>query len=262
MNTVFFRKLEIGRGKPKVAVPIAAETKEDILTQAKGLFGLPFDLVEWRVDHYQYGLEIAPVLETLEELRTVLGEIPLLVTFRTKREGGMKEISPEEYAALNLSVARSGNADGVDVEIQMGEETVNQIVTGAHGAGVCVVGSSHEFGYTPSREEMITRLCKAQDMGCDIAKLAVMPQSKRDVQELLSVTEEVACKYARQPIVTVSMGKLGSISRLCGEMIGSSITFGAAGQTSAPGQIPLEELHEALEIVHRAVERKKQEGLK
>ena len=241
---------------PKIIIPIVEESKEAILSQAQFLLGRPFDLVEWRVDFYRDALDIERVLDTLNGLREILGEIPILVTFRTKAEGGMKDISQEEYTALNLAIAKLGNADAVDVEILMGDEIVNRMIREIHEAGVTVVGSSHEFGYTPGRKEMIERLCKAQNMGCDILKLAVMPQDKKDVLELLSATEEMYVHHARQPVVTMSMGKLGSVSRLCGEMVGSAMTFGTVGQTSAPGQIPLEELKEALEILHRAMERK------
>ena len=143
------------------------------------------------------------------------------------------------------------------MEILMGDEVTMPLIRGIHEAGVVVVGSSHEFGYTPSREEMIKRLCKAQTLGCDILKLAVMPKTKQDVMELLGATEEMYWNYARQPLVTMSMGELGKVSRISGETVGSSMTFGSAGQTSAPGQIPIGELREALKVIHRAVEEKR-----
>lgn len=259
MNTVFLRNVEVGAGIPKIVVPIVGRTKEEILSQAVQLAGQPIDVVEWRVDFYRDAPDCQQLLETLGDLREKLGGIPVLVTFRTKQEGGAQEISPEQYTALNLVAAKSGKADAVDVEILMGDEVVMPLIQGIHEAGAVVVGSSHEFGYTPSREEMIKRLCKAQTMGCDILKLAVMPKTKQDVMELLSATEEMYYNHARQPLVTMSMGELGKVSRISGETVGSSMTFGSAGQTSAPGQIPLEELREALKVIHRAVEEKRSE---
>ena len=90
-------------------------------------------------------------------------------------------------------------------------------------------------------------------MGADIPKIAVMPQTKKDVLTLLSATEEMASDYADRPIITMSMAGTGVISRLCGEVFGSSMTFGAAGKASAPGQIGAEKLHQALQIVHDAL---------
>lgn len=89
-----------------------------------------------------------------------------------------------------------------------------------------------------------------QDMGADIPKIAVMPRSAGDVLTLLSATEEMARCYADRPIITMSMSSQGVVSRLCGEVFGSSMTFGAVGQVSAPGQIPVDQLRQVLEILH------------
>ena len=43
--------------------------------------------------------------------------------------------------------------------------------------------------------------------------------------------------YADRPIITMSMAATGVISRVCGEVFGSALTFGAVGKASAPGQI-------------------------
>ena len=69
-----------------------------------------------------------------------------------------------------------------------------------------------------------------------------MPQNKKDVLTLLAATEEIATEYADRPIITMSMAGTGVISRLCGEVFGSALTFGAAGKASAPGQMGVEDL--------------------
>lgn len=252
MNTVWLRTVEVGAGKPKVIVPIVAVTQKEILEKARQLKNVALDVVEWRVDFYEDVECIPAVLDTLKGLRDILGETPILFTFRTKQEGGEREIAMEAYTALNAAAAQSGLADAVDVEVFSGDEVVKENVANIHAAGAVVVGSSHEFGFTPSKEELIARLCKQQEMGCDILKAAVMPRSAADVLTLLSATEEMHRLHARQPLVTMSMGGQGVLSRLCGEVFGSAMTFGAVGQVSAPGQIPVERLNEVLEILHQA----------
>ena len=69
-----------------------------------------------------------------------------------------------------------------------------------------------------------------QELGADIPKIAVMPQSRKDVLTLLSATEEMASEYADRPIITMSMSATGLISRLCGGVLGSALTFGAVGK--------------------------------
>ena len=89
-----------------------------------------------------------------------------------------------------------------------------------------------------------------QGLGVDIPKIAVMPKDKQDVLTLLSATEEMSRLYADRPIITMSMAGDGVISRICGEAFGSALTFGAAGQLSAPGQLGVKELRQVLEILH------------
>ena len=113
--------------------------------------------------------------------------------------------------------------------------------------------SSHDFNRTPPGEEIIARMRKMQDLGADIPKIAVMPRSRRDVLTLLAATEEMVSGYADRPVITMSMSGLGSISRLCGEVFGSAMTFGAAGQASAPGQMAVEDLAEGLRLIHKGM---------
>lgn len=254
-KTVWLRRVEIGAGMPKVAVPMVERTRPELLTEAARLRTLPLDLVEWRADFYEDAADLPQTLDTLRALRGALGDIPLLFTFRTRREGGARDISPEEYRALNIAAARSGDADAVDVEIFFGDEAVPQIIAGVHAAGKAVVGSSHDHAGTPPREELIARLRRAQELGADLPKLAVMPRSRADVLTLLSATEEMARRWADRPIITMSMSGGGAVSRLCGEAFGSAVTFGTAGRASAPGQVPVEELGQALSILHRALTR-------
>ena len=253
MNTIKVRDIEIGAGAPKIIVPIVGVTKEDILNEAKTFNSIPVDVVEWRVDWFEHVFEFDKVEDVLKELRTVLGNIPLLLTFRTKKEGGEKAIDTKDYKELNLRAAKTGYVDFIDVEIFTGDDVVREIIDGAHAAGVRVIASNHDFFKTPAKSDIIYRLRKMQDMGADILKIAVMPQSKRDVLTLLCATEEMVTDYADRPIITMSMAGTGVISRLCGEVFGSSMTFGAAKKASAPGQMGVNDLNTVLDLLHCAM---------
>lgn len=253
MNTLKVRDLEIGAGAPKIIVPIVGVTKEEIIEEAKTFDSIPVDVVEWRVDWFEHVFEFEKVKEVLKELREVLGNTPLLVTFRTSKEGGEKAIEAEAYAELNISAAKTGYVDFVDVEIFTGDDIVKKIIDGVHAEGVKVIASNHDFHKTPAKSDIIYRLRKMQDMGADIPKIAVMPQNKRDVLTLLSATEEMVTDYADRPIITMSMAGTGVISRLCGEVFGSSMTFGAAKKASAPGQMGVKDLETVLHLLHSAM---------
>ncbi len=251
MRTVTVRKLEIGTGRPKICVPITGREEEEILSAAREIKASPADMVEWRADWFDGISDPERTRSVLERLRNALGELPLLFTFRSSGEGGEKEIDVPAYVRLNGSAARSGMADLVDVEAFTGGGAAEEIIGEAHSAGVKVIASNHEFHQTPSQEEIISRLVKMQDMGADIAKIAVMPQSGKDVLTLLSATEEMTSEYAQIPVITMSMGALGAISRVCGETFGSAVTFGAVGRGSAPGQLGAGELETVLSILQK-----------
>lgn len=251
MKPVVVRNVAIGEGIPKICVPIIGRTKKEVVTEAKHLLSLPVDIVEWRADCFAQVTDVEKVQEVLVELRRVLEERPLLFTFRTSGEGGKKFLEIEDYVALNLAVAESGNADLVDVEAFVGMGTIKKVIQEVQSFGVKTVVSNHEFGKTPSQEEIIRRLCYMQSLGADIVKIAVMPQSKKDVLILLAATEEMGREYATCPVITMSMAGEGVISRLCGEVFGSALTFGAVGKGSAPGQMEVSDLHTILRLLHK-----------
>lgn len=247
------RNLTIGEGSPKIIVPIVGVTKEEIITEAKTFDSIPLDMVEWRVDWFEDVFDFAKVKEVLTELREVLGEIPILYTFRTAKEGGEKAVEEEEYASIILDAAASGMVDLVDVEIFTGDEIVRRIIDGVHAHGVKVVASNHDFHKTPEKDDIVARLCKMQEMGADIPKIAVMPTCKRDVLTLLAATEEMYTDHADRPIITMSMSGTGVLSRVCGEAFGSSMTFGAAKKASAPGQMGVNDLNTVLDLLHKSM---------
>ena len=251
MRTVTVRNVEIGTGRPKICVPITGKEEGEILSAAKTVKASPADLIEWRADWFEGIFDPERTQKILQCLRDTLGNLPLLFTFRTAEEGGEKEIDVSSYAGLNIRIAQSGMADLIDVEAFTGGDAAGEVIKAAHSAGIKVIASNHDFHKTPPREEIVSRLVKMQEMGADIAKIAVMPQSRRDVITLLSATEEMTSEHARIPVITMSMGKTGVISRICGETFGSAVTFGSAGRSSAPGQLDAEELEKVLSILHK-----------
>lgn len=253
MKTITIKGIEIGQGVPKVIAPIVEKTTDEILIKAQRLNELEIDVVEWRADYYDDAMYIEKVLSTIEHLRDTLSNKLIIFTFRTKKEGGEKKISMKEYTAINKAIAESGNTDLIDIEIFSGDNVVLENITNIHNAGVKVICSNHDFLKTPDEDNLIFRLRKMQNMGADLSKIAVMPQTPKDVLTLLSATDKMQTKYAVRPIITMAMGPLGLISRISGEIFGSAMTYGAVGQGSAPGQIQIEELTPILNTIHKSV---------
>lgn len=253
MNTVKVRNLELGAGIPAICIPNVGKTKDEIISLTRQYTGMHMDLMEWRVDWYEDVEDTDKVIDVLKSVREALGDLPLLFTFRTKKEGGVHEMDTEAYVSLNKAVAATGLADLIDVEIFTGDSIVKDMIDSIHENGTKVVASNHDFDKTPAKSDIVYRLRKMQDMNADIPKIAVMPQSKKDVLTLLCATEEMASDYADRPIITMSMAGMGSISRLSCEVFGSCLTFGSGSQASAPGQIGAKELYSVLHSVHNAL---------
>lgn len=243
------RGTRIGSGIPKIIVPIVGETREEILAEAAKITAANADVIEWRADFYDDVRNAAGLAEMLAELRAAIGETPVIFTIRTSNEGGKLTVSDEEYAGLLKAAAASGNADLIDVELFRFGGNTAPLVRAIQEAGALTILSNHEFHTTPEKGELLRRLRLMEEAGADILKIAVMPQTRADVLTLLAATSEMAEQTVR-PMITMSMGGLGSVSRLTGEIFGSAMTFGTVGRSSAPGQIPMEELRAGLSTIH------------
>lgn len=251
MKQFTIKNVTLGNGIPKICVPICASTKEDLLSHINEYNREDIDLVEWRIDFFEMVSDLDAVEELTKELRSNLPEKPILFTFRTKQEGGEQTLALEDYFSLNLHLAQSGYVDLIDLELFVtdNQNNLSDMIKKIQQSGVKVVLSNHDFLKTPLEEEILSRLVNMQKLGADIAKIAVMPNSSTDVLTLLSATNKMKECFADIPIVTMSMGKTGAISRIAGELFGSAITFGSLINSSAPGQIPVTELKQILNLL-------------
>jgi len=253
IKTITVKNIIIGEGTPKICVPLVGASFAQLIEEANYLKTLDLDLVEWRVDFFEHVEKIEKVKEVLREIRAILPQTPLVFTFRSAKEGGEKEVSTSFYFELNKAIAETGLVDIVDVELFNDENDVKALIEAVHSQNVYVIISNHDFHATPVKEEIISRLRKAQELGGDLPKIAVMPASTADVLTLLDATTTMNEQYADRPIITMSMAGKGVISRLAGELFGSAITFGAAKKASAPGQVSVKELRSVLNLLHTSL---------
>lgn len=248
MKTIQCKNLIFNSGLPKICIPLTGKNITSILGEINDLNQVDHDLAELRIDFYEDVDDFSKVVDLLKKIREIYFK-PLLFTFRTKKEGGVHDMSEENYFELIHMATDSGLIDMVDIELFSHEESLRKAVAFAHEKHIKVVMSNHDFHKTPDKDEIIKRLVKMQENGADISKIAVMPTCDDDVLELLSATMEVKNKYGF-PCITMSMGRLGAITRLSGELFGSCMTFAVVKNTSAPGQISAAKVKEVLDLLH------------
>ena len=247
MSCVTVRGCRIGEGRPKVILPIVERTEAGVLEKAAAFSTLKADCVEWRVDLFEMPADLRAVVHCLAKLRVALKDKLLLVTLRTREEGGNAQVSHKDYLHFIRTLLDTDCADLIDIEFFTAGADLPALIQDAHTAGVKVVCSSHDFHKTPPKAELVFRMTAMQLAGADLPKLAVMPQNRADVLELLAATAEMADQHPETPVITMSMGALGAVSRLCGEAFGSAMTFANPGTASAPGQVGLDVVNAALD---------------
>lgn len=238
----------LGQGLPKICIPLVARNEEGINRELDLMAGLDFDIVEFRIDYFE-GLEDYTRLKDLVGLIKNRLNKPLILTLRTKNEGGNVDPSEATYFGLLEKIIEDRLAEAIDIEYMRKQERVVRLVDLAKDKGLTSILSNHDFNSTPAREEIVTRLEAMIGMGADVAKIALMPTCLDDVLNLLGATSQVKSKHPDQALITVSMGQMGTISRLAGGVFGSDMTFASVLEESAPGQIPAKNIRRVLGIL-------------
>ena len=191
------------------------------------------DILELRIDL----LSQTPrgVLEELKKLG-----LPIIITNRMVDQGGSWQGSEEERIRELLLLLPL--ADAVDIELCAPNR--DSVVNKARNARKTVIISTHDFQKTPDNKVMDGIIRESLEAGADIAKLAVMPESLRDVLRLLEVT-----LLAKGPVCTIAMGATGKYSRVIAPVYGSVMTYGYIDSPTAPGQLRIDELRTVLKML-------------
>ena len=243
------KNVNIGDLPVKTIVPITAKTAEQAIAQAKVIASNPdVDLAEFRIDLLEFSADTKKVIALGQQLNQILKDKPLIATIRTHNEGGKMTVSDQDYEKIYREYLKKPFMQLLDIEMFRDAGSVAKLTKLAHDKKVLVIMSNHDFAKTPEQQDIENRLLKQDQMGADILKIAVMPKSKQDVFTLMNATLAVSQK-TQKPLLTMSMGQLGTISRVATANMGGSLSFGMIGEASAPGQIDVTQLKQLLKTV-------------
>ncbi len=243
------KNIKIGEGTCKICIPLIIENKDDLPKILNKLEFVEYDLIEIRIDCFSNVKNIEDVIDLLKEVRKNLKNIPIIFTFRTINEGGKTEISLEYYEKLNIEAIKSGYIDLIDVELFVESNIINKIILQAKKYNVKTIISNHNFKLTPEKDEIINILNKMQFFDIDIMKIAFMANCKKDAFNLMSIVNNMVEDGLKYPIIAISMGEFGRITRIISNIFGSCITFAMLEKSSAPGQIEANKLCHIIKFI-------------
>ena len=226
-----------------ICVPIVGPTIKDIFSQVQEAAQAKVDLIELRPDMWMKGSSISEeeyiptIVNLVEEVHSKYEKMPMLFAWRSLAEGGETSLSNENYGNLLQAIVDQNVVDAVDVELFAYTDTIGQIIKEAHHQGLQTVISYHNFLSTPKVKRLHIYAERMISAGAAVIKFALMPTTNEDVLSVLQFTKELTERYPQLPRITMSMGKLGQMTRTCGHVFGNCLTFGTLGQASAPGQV-------------------------
>jgi 3-dehydroquinate dehydratase-1 len=235
---------ELFAKSPTICTPLTGKNTEEIIAELKSIVPKKPDLIEWRADFFDQVDHFDQVILTAQEISKNCSGIPILFTIRSTEEGIVELLS---------GICQTDFVSMIDFEASNKPEHIKQLREVSSNHQKKLILSYHNFEYTPDKSELLDRLRVAKSYGADVAKAAVMPKDEKDVLALLEVTKD-AQDELNIPIITMSMGGLGAISRMLGWIYGSAVTFAVGEKSSAPGQIPIENLRKIIELVKESVE--------
>ena len=253
-KAIELRGKPVAGGKfPLICTPLVGRTREQILAEVQVVLAKKPDILEWRVDFFDGIANTSDVISVATAIKAAAAGIPLLFTRRSIREGGEKiSLSEEKVIALYQAMCESRQIDLIDFEMGNDAAHIALVREAAKANDIKLVLSFHNFSFTPGLETLGQRFLQAEQLGADVAKVAVMPRSLEDVLTLLSATLSASQKL-RIPLISMSMGPYGSLTRLFGWTFGSALTFAVGASSSAPGQVPIEDLNTVLAILQKSL---------
>jgi 3-dehydroquinate dehydratase type I len=216
-------------------IPIIARDTEEALRKMAMVAPLA-DIVEVRLDLMD-SFELGPIIRSSVK--------PVLITYRSEREGGMGKEDPYTVAGYLVSAIQEG-ANLIDLELGM-PLTVRERILDARG-GTKVIISTHINDGTPSRDVIKRIFNESVSEGGNIVKIVTRASRWDDNFRLLELIPEA--REMGVDIIAFCTGPLGRMSRIFSLLMGAHMTFTSIqkGEESAEGQIPIMEMKELLEF--------------
>jgi len=230
----------------KICVSVCAETADEIIAHIKQAESLA-DLIEVRFDclpKHEFDREKPEESDqVLYKLFKHHDEVPWISTFRTKEQGGRRELS-------NVERENFWNS-GFETEIcDVEEDIVEDSWYWLWDKRIC---SYHDFSGTPPDvavifERLSNAACEKIGGGPEIVKIAVQAEDVTDAIPIWKLIEQ--SRAIGNHVIPIAMGEAGKWTRILGLAHGSYLTYASLseGQETADGQITAKDLIEVYRV--------------
>lgn len=181
------------------------------------------DMAELRLDMLIDPLAVAP-----DKIKSIF-ELPLIITYRKKIDGGRYEGSKSYRRDILYSFAKSGFAF-IDLEL---ESSFREVEKAALESRTRIIRSYHNLEEVPDNLDTIIRELASRPG--EIAKAAVYSGSSSETLKLFKVFEKT--RDIKEKII-LGMGEYGIPSRILYKKLGSIISYcSGLDNSGAPGQL-------------------------
>ena len=221
----------------KIVVPVMPRSLEEAqaidISRFHGV-----DIIEWRADV----LPKDDIITVAPDIFEKFAGHEIIFTIRTSKEGGQLTLTSEEYVGLIREIDAIYHPDYIDFEYYSHKDVFSQMLDFPN-----LVLSYHNFEEMP--EDIMEIFSELTSLAPRVVKIATMPKTEQEVLDLMNYTRGFKSINPEQEFATMSMGKLGRISRLASDLVGSSWTFASLDQASAPGQVSLNNMKLIQEVL-------------
>lgn len=223
----------------KICVSIAEKYAQTAIGAARNVLKLA-DVIEIRLDSLQEPA-VSPFTESISS--------PLLFTNRPVWEGGSYSGEEDDRIQLLLDAVEN-KVSYIDIELEAAKKQQQKIIDASRKTDTKVIVSWHNFQETPDYSQLGDILNRQRESGAHIGKIVTMAHDYSDVLRVLHL--QILAHNMNFPLIAFCMGKAGMISRLATLELGGYMTYASPdlGEATAPGQIPVKNLLNALEQLH------------
>lgn len=241
------RTISFNNNDTLVCITLIEKNNQDYINALSDIKDKKYDLIEIRLDAYEYINNKDKVISLLKTIRQA-DHTPILTTIRSKNEGGYSDINNDYYYELYTYIIDNKCAELIDLELFKDKINNYTLIDYAHQHNIKVIMSYHNFECTPEVSNLYDYAHSMEVLGADAVKLALMPRCKEDVISLINVCIKLSSSLTL-PVICISMSSMGKITRVLGALMGNAMTYVCNDKEGRFGQVSIDDIHQYLDLL-------------